>query len=52
MVTPNTMNLLKKHLEIIGGQVQTLYVLLLEKKYVNLKMIMCIDFSVPVYEFI
>ncbi len=34
------MNLLKKHLEITGGQVQTLYVLLLEKKHVNLKMIM------------
>lgn len=25
VVTPNTMNLLKKHLEICGGQVQTLH---------------------------
>lgn len=49
MVTPNTMDLLKKHLEISGGQVQTLYELrqLLEKKHANLKVITHFDFFLP-----
>lgn len=51
MVTPNTMNLLKKHLEITGGQVQTFCSLLWMR---NLKMIysMSIDSSSFLLQFL
>ena len=37
VVTPKTMELLKKHLEITGGQVWYLYVSIIKKKHVNFK---------------